>query len=199
MKTPRSANDRFGQLSGFAWSENTGWINFDPVTCVPDPTCGVSIDPATGYFSGRAWGENIGWVSFSEGSPLLSSARTSWCQSVAPPPGPGIVVRIGKAGPDLDLSWNVHPAASWYDVVRGSLSALRASQGNFTLATQACAAQKLVTTSRRLAEPVPPAGSGFWYLLRGANCRGHGTYDSGGASQVGSRDAEIEASGADCP
>src|SRR5437867_2962787 len=55
------ANDGYGGLSGFAWGENIGWVNFAPTTCQPDPTCGVRIDPATGYFQGRAWGENVGW------------------------------------------------------------------------------------------------------------------------------------------
>lgn len=33
----------------------------------------------------------------------------------------------------------------------------------------------------------------------GANCRGHGTFDSGSPRQVGARDAEIEASTRSCP
>ena len=48
-----------GTLSGYAWSTNTGWINFSPTGG------GVTIDPATGEFSGYAWGENIGWIRFS--------------------------------------------------------------------------------------------------------------------------------------
>src|SRR2546426_8744304 len=44
------SNNGFGLLSGFAWGENAGWINFGPTACDPDPTCGVRIDPTTGYF-----------------------------------------------------------------------------------------------------------------------------------------------------
>ncbi|MBU4141678.1 hypothetical protein KKE99_02290 [Patescibacteria group bacterium] len=44
-------------LSGYAWSENAGWISFAP------SGGGVLLDD-TGDFSGYAWGENIGWVSF---------------------------------------------------------------------------------------------------------------------------------------
>jgi len=43
-------------------------------------------------------------------------------------------------------------------------------------------------------------GTGFWYLVRAANwCSGSGSYDEEAPSQIGSRDAEIQASGAGCP
>src|SRR5271168_1900667 len=50
-------NDSEGNLSGYAWGENTGWINFDPTNG------GVTID-SSGVFHGYAWGEDIGWISF---------------------------------------------------------------------------------------------------------------------------------------
>jgi len=49
-------------VSGYAWSENIGWINFRN-NAVP---YGVDIDEATGIFSGYAWSENIGWVGFND-------------------------------------------------------------------------------------------------------------------------------------
>jgi hypothetical protein len=45
----------------------------------------------------------------------------------------------------------------------------------------------------------PSLGKAFWFLVRGANCAGKGTYNSGVPAQVGSRDAEIDASTAACP
>jgi hypothetical protein len=52
-------------VSGFAWSENIGWISFN---CTSTNSCasvdyGVDID-AQGNFSGFAWSENIGWIKF---------------------------------------------------------------------------------------------------------------------------------------
>ena len=47
--------------------------------------------------------------------------------------------------------------------------------------------------------PEPLSGDAYWYLVRGVNCRNKGTYNSGGAGQVGPRDADIDGSGADCP
>lgn len=78
--------------SGFAWSENIGWISFNSSDCDTDnntyidtdamvlgcggdnattPTYdyGVDIDyPATSNFSGYAWSSNVGWISFQENS-----------------------------------------------------------------------------------------------------------------------------------
>ncbi|MFH1259015.1 MAG: DUF4082 domain-containing protein [Elusimicrobiota bacterium] len=70
-----------GNVSGFAWSENIGWISFNSSNCDIDgdglydgsplgcPASGsvnpysVDID-SDGYFYGYAWSENIGWISF---------------------------------------------------------------------------------------------------------------------------------------
>jgi uncharacterized membrane protein len=43
-------------VTGAAWSENTGWISFDPAF-------GGVVNDGSGNLSGYAWGENIGWVS----------------------------------------------------------------------------------------------------------------------------------------
>lgn len=68
-------------VSGFAWSENIGWLSFNSSNCdtdnngqsnggtgcpaagTPIANYGVSLD-ANGILSGYAWSENIGWVSF---------------------------------------------------------------------------------------------------------------------------------------
>ncbi|HAO20197.1 MAG TPA: hypothetical protein DCQ37_06725, partial [Desulfobacteraceae bacterium] len=63
-------NDGYGNLSGYAWSENTGWINFRPVGG------GVFIDPS-GNFSGYAWGETIGWIHFANTTPAYKVV-TKW-------------------------------------------------------------------------------------------------------------------------
>jgi len=46
---------------------------------------------------------------------------------------------------------------------------------------------------------VPATGAGFWYLVRGGNCGGAGSYNEPAASQSGSRDGEIAASASACP
>jgi cysteine-rich repeat protein len=95
------------------------------------------------------------------------------------------------------LWWANAPGATSYDVVRGSLDQLRSTAGNFAspLVTQLCLANNRVESSWAHTE-TPSAGQGLWYLVRAQPA---GTYDSGSASQSGSRDAEIAASGNGCP
>lgn len=76
-------------VSGYAWSENIGWIHFNP------PLGGVFLDDVTGNFSGYAWSENIGWVDFgpTSGYPaapnygakmdLATGFITGWAKAVA--------------------------------------------------------------------------------------------------------------------
>ncbi|HEV8202500.1 MAG TPA: hypothetical protein VGS03_21010 [Candidatus Polarisedimenticolia bacterium] len=114
----------------------------------------------------------------------------------SPPPGGGSSISLSQ-GPEM-VSWSTVGGADRYDLVRGSLTLLNASGGNFTTAVQACLANDQVGTSFTDATQ-PPAGSGFFYLVRGTSCGGAGTYDSVGGNQVGSRDAEIAASANACP
>jgi hypothetical protein len=96
------------------------------------------------------------------------------------------------------LVWSAVDAAAAYDLVRGSLTVLKSSHGDFSAATTGCLDNDLTATSRDDAD-TPSAGDGFWYLVRAVNCGGSATFDSGAPSQVGSRDAEIAASGHACP
>jgi len=60
-------SDADGNLFGWAWSENFGWICFN---CLTDNSCAasgdykVTVDQDTGEFDGYAYSENIGWISF---------------------------------------------------------------------------------------------------------------------------------------
>jgi len=95
------------------------------------------------------------------------------------------------------LWWGTVAGATGYDLVRGSLNQLVATGGNFAspLVTQTCLANDRVATYWLHTE-TPAAGQGVWYVLRKVP---GGTYDSGAPSQIGSRDAEISASGNGCP
>ena len=191
------ANDGCGTLSGRAWSENAGWIDFAPATCGGDPSCGVRIGHTTGIFSGRAWSENAGWITFSATSPVAYQVATSWRSTAASPAGSPSAA-AAKAGANLLLSWTALAGASTYDVVRGLVSTLRNSHGGYQSATQSCVVSDLSGTWATIAG-TPSAGDGFWFLVRGTNCGGAGTYDEGVASQAGSRDAGIASSGNGCP
>ncbi|MBI4127435.1 MAG: choice-of-anchor D domain-containing protein [Parcubacteria group bacterium] len=64
--------DATQNVSGFAWSSNIGYINFNCHDSSPGGTyddCatanyGVHIDPVTGNFSGFAWSSHIGYIRF---------------------------------------------------------------------------------------------------------------------------------------
>jgi len=61
-------NDGHGNLSGFAWSEITGWISFHT------GHSRVYLDE-TGKFYGYAWGENVGWMHFGPGRTVQYLAK----------------------------------------------------------------------------------------------------------------------------
>ena len=186
-------NNGSGVLSGYAWGENIGWINFAPATA------GVVIDVATGEFGGEAWGENIGWISFASSGANPFKVKTGWiCDPAPPAPSGSPRLSIDKSGTDAELSWGNLAGATGYDIVGGDLGTLRGSGGDFSQATDACLSNHRTTRSL-LHSDTPTPGEGIWYLVRGENCGGNGSYDSGGAWQVGLRDAEVAASGNDCP
>jgi len=96
------------------------------------------------------------------------------------------------------LVWSVLDDARGYDVVYGSVRVLRATEGNFTEATEDCLANDLEGHVLEI-DIRPFAAQGFWFLVRGVNEAGPGSYDVRLDSQVGSRDEEIAASPLACP
>jgi len=62
-------NDGHGKLSGFAWSEVTGWISFRT------SHSRVYLDE-TGQFYGYGWGENVGWMHFGPGRTVQYLAKS---------------------------------------------------------------------------------------------------------------------------
>jgi hypothetical protein len=122
----------------------------------------------------------------------LSQCRTVVCTAATPTGS----LSLGVDG-DV-VSWSAIATASGYDIVRGAVSMLRATGGDFSAATQACLANDTSTTLLAFS-PDPLPGEGFWFLVRPVNCAGPGSYDSSAFSQVESRDAEIAAAPASCP
>lgn len=56
--TDRGVNhDGAGNLIGFAYGANVGWIAFEQTYGKP------KVDLVTGNLSGYAWGANVGWIS----------------------------------------------------------------------------------------------------------------------------------------
>jgi putative metal-binding protein len=106
---------------------------------------------------------------------------------------------VSGSGGSATISWKPLPGGQAGDLVRGRISSLASSGGNFTVATEICLGND--QTSRSISDGgKPPVGDAYWYLSREVNsCSGPGTYDEGSSSQVGLRDAEIAASPVACP
>ncbi|MDD5032768.1 MAG: PKD domain-containing protein [Candidatus Pacebacteria bacterium] len=65
--------------TGFAWSENIGWISFNNLTGGGTSSYGVNLNLDTGIFSGFAWSENIGWITFNAAD--LSGCPSGVCDA----------------------------------------------------------------------------------------------------------------------
>jgi len=67
IKAGKALADSDDNVSGFAWSENIGWIS---ANCTDTSICGTSdygVNIAgDGTLSGYAWSEHIGWITFNE-------------------------------------------------------------------------------------------------------------------------------------
>jgi hypothetical protein len=61
-------NDGMGNLSGWGWNDNYGWISFcggqNTSNCPGSTIYQVKINPTTGDFSDYAWNDIAGWISF---------------------------------------------------------------------------------------------------------------------------------------
>lgn len=104
--------------------------------------------------------------------------------------GPGVVVLSWQS-----LSAQAGPAVH-YDVVTGTLGSLR-STGGFSGAT--CLGNDATTPSLTATQSWPPTATayGYWYLVRGQNPCGRGTYGDGSPSPD-PRDP-LDGTGSPCP
>ena len=177
-----------GDLYGLAWGENIGWVNFD--------TASAGVYRARLKYcqqlGGYVWTENAGWIDLDDATWFVGLDP-----SVAPPatiPSLALIIQGG----DTFVTWSLDVRATAIDLARGELIPLSTSGGNFTVATTDCS-NDLIGGDAAADTDTPPAGQGYYYVARDVNCGGAGTYNSGDASQVGSRDAEIDASANACP
>jgi len=112
----------------------------------------------------------------------------------------GLVLDKSVQGQDHTLlTWqSLDPQAgpsTVYDVTTGDLSLLQ-TQSRFLDAT--CVAVDAQGTSTTVYKPAPASGNGTWFLLRGSNPCGSGTYESDGEAQQPGRDGPLAQSAAPC-
>jgi exonuclease III len=178
---------------------------FMDVTLVPGG-CSTDVDCDDGFFCNGPETCDIGTETCIPGTSIDCDDGNSctidscdetlnMCQHSTPPsPGEVFSLMVGK----MNLSWDPEAVATGYDIVRGDLLVLHGTKGDFTAATSICLADD--NPGIALSDPeMPIAGQGFWYIVRAGLCGVNGTYDTGTASQVESRDGEINASTFSCP
>ena len=69
-------------VSGWAWSDNIGWISMNCNNRGGAVDYGVDFNENTGAMSGYAWSSNIGWIDFSGASINLANGNiTGWIHS----------------------------------------------------------------------------------------------------------------------
>ena len=96
-----------------------------------------------------------------------------------------------------DYIWRFVSPGTVFDALRGDLLALRGSGGDYAAAGIECLEDD--GTDRKIIDfDEPSTGNGYFYLVRGVNCGGGGTYDAFGPGQAGPRDPAITASSLDC-
>ena len=111
-------------------------------------------------------------VTCTDGNPCTTDACDSatgcvYINNTAPPETQNIAVAADKA----TYSWSASTYATQYDVVRGSTEAFPVGPGG---GDEVCF-DNLAGTSLN-DSTIPATGTGFWYLSRGANACGIGTW-----------------------
>jgi hypothetical protein len=98
-------------------------------------------------------------------SACVSAAATGTCSA------PSETANVSVAADKAMYSWSAAPFATRHDVVRGSLSALPSGPGG---ADEVCFGN---LPGPSLDDPtVPAADTGYWYLSRGENSCGNGSF-----------------------
>jgi hypothetical protein len=110
------------------------------------------------------------------------------------------VIRVrARPAPRLDvgrdaIDWDLDPADSAFDAVRGDLAALRGTAGDYRAATVECIAADVPVASVPWTLSPTPGGMD-WFLVRPHA----GSYDAWDSTPVAPRDAGIDAAAGACP
>jgi hypothetical protein len=130
-------------------------------------------------------------TSCNDGNPctLNDACQAGSCTGVSSP-APGEAGNLRFAGDHTTLSWDAASGAAVHDVLRGVTGQWPVGSG----AGESCLAPGIAATAT--PDPAsPPVAGGFWYLVRGRNACGIGTY---GFREVGGAPGAERTSSA-CP
>ena len=152
-------------------------VGGNPVTCTASDAChdAGTCSPATGVCSNPARPDGSGC---DDGSACTANDACSGGICVGEgSPTPGEVddgVQVSREGMVAAITWNPASGSTESAVLRGSLHELPVGPGG---GDEVCLESAVAGTSATDAG-VPDSGEGFWYLVRGANGCGSGSYGS---------------------
>jgi hypothetical protein len=111
---------------------------------------------------------------------------------------PDRVVGLGSGPPKNQVDWTAVSGADRYDIVRGDLAALRASNGDFAASLLGCLENDSADTSGSDGSS-PASGQGFYYLVRAQSACKSGSYSQWTGAERAGRDSAIASSPVACP
>jgi hypothetical protein len=125
---PATAHASGDAITGYAWSDNIGWISFSGTAADSSPY-GVVVG-ADGTLSGYAWSDNIGWITFGANAcgaqaAMVAGALSGFAQAVgADNQGWDGCISLSGASPayGVTLSGNTFTGYAWGSDVVGWLS-----------------------------------------------------------------------------
>jgi hypothetical protein len=125
--SPSTVHASGGALTGYAWSDNIGWISFSG-TAADSSAYGVTVGSG-GTLTGYAWSDNIGWINFGANScgaqaTMTAGALSGWAQAPAATGGWDGCISLSGASPayGVVLSGTTFTGFGWGSDVVGWLS-----------------------------------------------------------------------------
>jgi len=157
----------------------------NPVVCTASDPCHAAgiCNPGTAVCSNPAAPDGTGC---NDGNACTTGDACSGgaCGGTpgSPPAEVDSGVRLARSGSDAVISWQLAAGATSSAVLRGLVGALPVGPGG---GDETCLAGSLPSTTLSWPDSLNPAsGSCFWYLIRGDNACGHGSYGLQGVHGV---------------
>src|SRR5665213_627962 len=124
---PTTAHASGTALTGYAWSDNIGWISFSG-TATDGSAYGVTVGSG-GALSGYAWSDNIGWINFGANScgaqaTMTAGALSGFAQAASNGGGWDGCISLSGASPayGITLSGSTFTGYAWGSDVVGWVS-----------------------------------------------------------------------------
>ena len=156
-------------------------LGTNPVVCSASDQCHVAgtCDSGTGLCSNPAATDGTGCDDGSACTTGDACASGSCVGTPGTAPGESSGLAVAQSGGSSTISWVVAPGATLSDVLRGLLSGLPVGPAG---GDEVCFAD--VAGSSVPDGTDPSIGTGFWYLVRGENACGNGSYGFEGLNGV---------------